>query len=584
MRTARKRGTALVLVVVMSVVLTGLVMSLAWAAGVQSQTTGNLVKSTNAFYSAEGAAARAVWRFKHDQTWRAATGSPLTGTQTINGTTYNWSVTCQDAVGAANLSWKFDEGTGSTTMDGSGHGNTGTLHGGATWTTNSRSGKAISFNGVDGYVDCGNNASTNLTGDVSMAAWVKPMGAYYDQKIGANQNGTYGGYKLCVYNSKVEFEVRDAANTAWLNRNVAGGTMLTVGNWYHVVGVYSEAGHTIRTYVDGDLDRELTGLPANALASTTGTFIIGREPFDDTAYFWNGIIDDVRVFNRALTASEIQTLYDTTVDLVATATGGGCSSNVMVNCSVPTPPPASAPVMTVKGTMTMKNSKFSSDVAVNGALTGLSTGLASTITGNLNVGGTYTPNNKITVTKTMNARTVTIPTIHTDSSIYDTIQAQAGQTYTGNQTGTQFAFNTLGGNKVIYVNGNVTNPTFYIGGVYPSGGTLLVNGTITFSDGQGAVGSPGFPIYLITKQSITTGSGFNLVGAIYAETNWTRKDSTIAGMVCIKGTITDNSTNTSPQSVFDALSIPWFDSRATSGAAQSSTLPLYYSSFRGARP
>ena len=97
-----------------------------------------------------------------------------------------------------------------------------------------------------------------------------------DRKIAGNQDLTTGGYKIGVYsNNLVEFEIRTAANAATLNRTSAGGTVLQQGVWYHVAGVYSK-GQYIRTYVYGNLDREL--VTTVLLGSSTGTFKLGREP------------------------------------------------------------------------------------------------------------------------------------------------------------------------------------------------------------------------------------------------------------------------------------------------------------------
>lgn len=119
-----------------------------------------------------------------------------------------------------------------------------------------------------------------------------------------NQDGITGGYKLGVYDDVLEFEIRTADNAAFLNKSVAVGTLLEPEVWYHVVGVYSQ-GDYIRTYVDGNVDREM--FTADLLGTSTGTFKLGREPFSDS-YFWLGLMDDVRVYDRALRQEEIQAI------------------------------------------------------------------------------------------------------------------------------------------------------------------------------------------------------------------------------------------------------------------------------------
>jgi predicted acyltransferase (DUF342 family) len=143
----------------------------------------------------------------------------------------------------------------------------------------------------------------------------------------------------------------------------------------------------------------------------------------------------------------------------------------------------------------------------------------------------------------------------------------------------QFAFNSLGGTKVIFVNGDVTNPTVYIGGTYPSGGTLVVKGNLTIADNT-TLGQSGFPVNLVVTGNVVTGSNFNLNGCLYANGKWSRKNVTINGPVTVKGAIMDSSGGV-PGSTFVNGSYPFFDPRIVSN---NSTLPMYVSNFKGMTP
>jgi hypothetical protein len=163
--------------------------------------------------------------------------------------------------------------------------------------------QAIRLDGVDDYVDCGSGASLNIAGSVTISAWIKLSALGLDQKIAGNQDNTTGGYKFAVFtNNRVEFEIRTSAGAGTLNRGVAGGTVLTPGVWYHVVGVYSQ-GNYIRAYVNGVLDRELA--TTSVLGTSTGTLKIGCEPYTTTAGLFNGLIDEVQVYKTALSAGQI---------------------------------------------------------------------------------------------------------------------------------------------------------------------------------------------------------------------------------------------------------------------------------------
>jgi Tfp pilus assembly protein PilX len=138
-----RRGSVLTLAIVVSVVLTGMALTLAWLAGQHASTATQFANMDAAFYAAEAGAQHAVWKFKHDNTWRATSDTPFTGSIDMYGKTWNYSVTCTSTVTDALLAWKFDEGSGSSTADSSGHGNTGVFHGGVSWYTPGRSGYCI---------------------------------------------------------------------------------------------------------------------------------------------------------------------------------------------------------------------------------------------------------------------------------------------------------------------------------------------------------------------------------------------------------------------------------------------------------
>jgi hypothetical protein len=198
--------------------------------------------------------------------------------------------------------WKFDNNTN----DSAGN-NHGTANGFPAYATGI-DGQAIDLDGIDDYVDCGSDASLNITGAVTIAVWIKLSGPAADQKIVGNQDGSTGGYKFGLNNNLVEFEIRTSDNTSFLNRSVSGGTVLTPYVWHHVAGVYSQ-GSYIRTYVDGKLDREM--VTTEVLGTTSGTLKIGREPFSDL-YFFNGLVDDLQLYDYALSDAEIAGLVDDT--------------------------------------------------------------------------------------------------------------------------------------------------------------------------------------------------------------------------------------------------------------------------------
>jgi hypothetical protein len=151
--------------------------------------------------------------------------------------------------------WKFDEAEGGEAADSSGNNIIGTLSGNPQWQpSGGKVGGAMAFDGDGDFIDCGHNEGLNITGAVTIAAWIKLSKSTDDQKIAGNQDDISGGYKLSIFSDKAEFEVRDSGNALRNNRFVNGGTILQPGVWYHIVGTYSQGG-SIKTYVNAKLDR-----------------------------------------------------------------------------------------------------------------------------------------------------------------------------------------------------------------------------------------------------------------------------------------------------------------------------------------
>ncbi|MEN6337988.1 MAG: LamG-like jellyroll fold domain-containing protein, partial [Phycisphaerales bacterium] len=202
--------------------------------------------------------------------------------------------------GKANLVglWTLDGNASDT----SGKGNNGTVTGGVANWVPGMVGQAMDFQNGQTFIDCGKGASLNLTDAITITGWIRMGFTAADRKIVANQDGTTGGYKMGLYtNNKLELEIRTSANAATLNRDTAGGAVLQQDVWYHVAGVYSK-GKFIRTYVYGNLDRELA--TTAVLGASTASFKLGCGE-SATSYFWLGALDDMRVYNRALSQEEI---------------------------------------------------------------------------------------------------------------------------------------------------------------------------------------------------------------------------------------------------------------------------------------
>jgi len=166
---------------------------------------------------------------------------------------------------------------------------------------------ALGMNGSNEYIQVNNNPNINFAGNVTVSAWVYMNAGNRDQKIAGNQNNSSGGYKFGIYtNNKVEFEIRNSANTASLNRSVAGGTVLSTGQWYYLAGISSDVLDSIKTFVNGISERPFK--KTGTLGVASDNLVIGKEPFQ-SSYFFSGRFDELRVSDNVRSDGWLRTEY-----------------------------------------------------------------------------------------------------------------------------------------------------------------------------------------------------------------------------------------------------------------------------------
>jgi len=175
---------------------------------------------------------------------------------------------------------------------------------GTGWTSaNARWGNgALMFDGSDDRVSAGNPAALQITGSLTLEAWVKApsRAASYHGVIGkmGTGSGQYG-YALRVYDNKVNFGI-STTGSDWYS--TVGTTNVADGQWHHVVGVFTSSSK-FEIFVDGKLDYLASSAPAN-IYNTPGAAIIGAT-YSTPSELFPGSIDSARIYSRALTASEI---------------------------------------------------------------------------------------------------------------------------------------------------------------------------------------------------------------------------------------------------------------------------------------
>jgi len=218
--------------------------------------------------------------------------------------------------------WQFEEGSGTITADASGLGNTGTLINGPTWVSRNND-SALNFDGVDDYVDCGNDPSLNLTSNLTISAWINP------RSFGQN------GYGRIVdkgsSSTGFSFFLNEADNN--LGYVIYGGTVvrsdagvIALNQQQCVAVVYNGLSSTITFYIDGQ-EAGSSNYQTNPIDSSNDPLFIGIRGYDLNRDF-DGLIDEVRIYNRALSADEIQELYSAGTTANNPPTAGNDSATV----------------------------------------------------------------------------------------------------------------------------------------------------------------------------------------------------------------------------------------------------------------
>ncbi len=192
----------------------------------------------------------------------------------------------------------FEEGSGDSTKDVKSN-MVGKFNGGVKWTNKGKFGKAIEFTDASSSIEFPEDAKMDITEAITMEAWILPNAVQADSALmGRRTSANAGGYCMQWTNGKIETWIHIGG---WQGTRDKQTIIPKPGEWHHVAGVFT--GSDILQYVDGELDIKFS--IGGKAGSVKEPFRIGQAQTGLTSML--GIMDEVAVYKRALTAQEIKT-------------------------------------------------------------------------------------------------------------------------------------------------------------------------------------------------------------------------------------------------------------------------------------
>ncbi len=216
-----------------------------------------------------------------------------------------------DITSSLDLWWRFSDGSGTSATDSSGNGRTGTLVNTPTWGIGKLGGGLAFLESSNEHITLGSNDLARNVSGATAAAWFKTTDP--GSVVVAVEAGTANASRLYILvslGSPGQIVVGGRAGDAESFQSVTTTSTFDDGAWHHVVGVFSYAADSIVVYVDG------------SAVSTTGTVSFTASVTSDTAAQdtrvatglggandFDGDIDEVRIYSRALSAGDVDKLY-----------------------------------------------------------------------------------------------------------------------------------------------------------------------------------------------------------------------------------------------------------------------------------
>ena len=200
--------------------------------------------------------------------------------------------------------WRFEEGSGTTLHDESGFNNNGTFSGNPApvFPDGIYSGTtALEFDGVNDYVNCGNNSTLNVS-EITIEAWVKMYGTTGTNQmvLGRSCFGSHKDYRFFFTNSRrLRLDIGDGAIS---DITQTDASIIAYNEWYHVVGTWTP--DRKKLYVNGKEEKNQASTIASIGYIGSSRLYIGN--YTCAANYFRGAIDNVAIYSEALSSAQIQ--------------------------------------------------------------------------------------------------------------------------------------------------------------------------------------------------------------------------------------------------------------------------------------
>ncbi|MEJ0038427.1 MAG: DUF4082 domain-containing protein [Gammaproteobacteria bacterium] len=201
--------------------------------------------------------------------------------------------------------YSFNEGAGATVQDATGNNNLGTVTNGS-WTNQGKFGNALVFNGTTSRLFVNNSASINLTTGMTLMAWVYPTSSTQTNNRTIMRRESNGYW---LYGGRTSNTLRPGGGAVIgsATKSVATTSALPVNTWSHVAMTYD--GSNVVLYVNGTAVNTVAAT-GNIVSGTSALWIGGNAVLGE---YFQGRIDEVRVYNRALSATDLGTARNTAI-------------------------------------------------------------------------------------------------------------------------------------------------------------------------------------------------------------------------------------------------------------------------------